>query len=138
MASRSSKNKESNRTVPEGGDPVQSPEIIKSLDEDPYRHIGDLGDGAYGVVDKVERGGIIFARKKIRISTGRDREKTLRAAQQEFAILNRLKHRHIIEVVEIFQCKNRFRIIMAQVADTDLTDYMERVDYSKLEQNGIP
>jgi serine/threonine protein kinase len=108
--------------------PVESPEIIKSLDEDPYKHIADLGDGAYGIVDKVERGGIFFARKKIRFSTGRDREKTLRTTQKEFTILNRLKHRHVIEVIEIFQCKNRLRIIMAQVADTDLGEYMERVD----------
>jgi serine/threonine protein kinase len=70
----------------------------------------------------------MFARKKIRFSPGRDREKTLRATQREFAILKRLKHRHVIEVVEIFQCKERLRIIMAQVANTDLKEYMERVD----------
>jgi serine/threonine protein kinase len=108
--------------------PIKNPEIIKSFDEDPYMHIADLGDGAYGIVDKVERDGRMFARKKIRLSPGRDREKSLRATQREFAILKRLKHRHVIEVVEIFQCKERLRIIMAQVANTDLKEYMERVD----------
>ena len=101
---------------------------ILTLDEDPYKHLTDLGDGAYGIVDKVERDGRVYARKKIRFSRTQGREVILRAAQNEFAVLRRLKHRHIIEVVEVFQCKNRIRMIMAQVADTDLQEYLERVD----------
>ena len=46
----------------------------------------------------------------------------------EFAIPKRLKHRHLIEVVEIFQFKSRLRIMMAQVAETDMKEFMERVE----------
>ena len=108
--------------------PAYEPGLVRSLDEDPYKHVADLGDGGYGIVDKVELGGKVYARKQIRITTGRDRDRMLQAIQKEFAVLDRLKHPHIIEVVEIFQCKNRVRIIMAQVADTDLKEYMEQVD----------
>jgi serine/threonine protein kinase len=117
-----------NRNKSSTQSPEGSPIALRVLNEDPYTHIVDLGDGAYGIVDKVERDGKVYARKKIRLNTGRSREKILQETQKEFAILKRLRHRHVIEVVEVFQIKNRLCIIMTQVADMDLKEFMERVD----------
>jgi serine/threonine protein kinase len=80
-----------NRNKSSTQSPEGSPIALRVLNEDPYTHIVDLGDGAYGIVDKVERDGKVYARKKIRLNTGRSREKILQETQKEFAILKRLK-----------------------------------------------
>ena len=94
-----------------------------------------LGNGSYGYVDKVyeklPKSGstrAVYARKSIRITREWDREDLLRSAQNEFKILNRLKHRHIVRVLDIYQFENRLSIIMLQVANGDLANYLHSVD----------
>jgi serine/threonine protein kinase len=104
--------------------------VIPILDNDPYIYLSHLGDGGYGVVDKVRRvdePGKVFARKRIRLKCGR-LDRTLQETYREFKILKRLNHEHIINVVEIFRCQNRLFIIMEQVADTDMKEYLECLD----------
>jgi serine/threonine protein kinase len=101
---------------------------IPILEEDPYKPISFLGKGAYGVVAKVEREGKVYARKTIIFSTTHDHEKTLRDTQSEFTILSRLKHKHIVEVVEMFYCQKQFHIVMAQVAESNMKEFLEHVD----------
>jgi serine/threonine protein kinase len=96
---------------------------IKEVDKDPYEHIERLGRGRDGVVDKVRQRGKIYARKVISHS-----KRGIDATKNEFSILLRLKHRHVLQVVEVYQYRNHLSIIMAQVADTDLSRYLETVD----------
>lgn len=62
-----------------------------------------------GIVGEVKCRGVLFARKRL-FTTGREREKILRETRKEFDVLNRLKHRRIISVVEIFLDKDRINI----------------------------
>ena len=96
----------------------------------PYVSLGILGHGSYGVVDRVEKRGspgTLFARKTIRI-TGRNREFYLKTAENEAKILRRLKHRHIVSIVELYQYRNQLSIIMLQVAEFNLEQYLEYTD----------
>ena len=103
---------------------------------DPYKHLDHLGHGAYGYVDKVQDvtlppppvEPVVYARKVIRIRAGWNRENQLRSVRNEFTILNRLNHNHIVSVLDIYQCKNRLNIIMREVADSDLAEYMLNID----------
>ena len=80
---------------------------IRILEVDPYKSVDYLGHGSYGYVDKVHEKlpksgstSAVYARKSIRITREWNREALLRSAQNEFKILNRLKHEHIVRVLE--------------------------------------
>jgi serine/threonine protein kinase len=110
-------------------------DIIENVSADPYKHLDHLGHGAYGYVDKVcaaqpQASGAtaVFARKVIRITSGWNRENQLRGAMNEFKILKRLNHYHVVKVFEIYQYKNRLNIMMQQVADCDLAEYLQAPD----------
>lgn len=99
--------------------------------KDPYQHIDFLGNGAYGYVDtvkKVDEPPAVYARKTIRITSGRNREVQLRSAEHEFRIINRLKHCHVMRVLDIYSYRNKLSIIMLDVADTDMKEYLEKLD----------
>jgi serine/threonine protein kinase len=99
--------------------------------KDPYQHIDFLGSGAYGYVDTVKRidePSAVFARKTIRITSGRNREAQLRSVEREFEILNRLQHCHVMRVVDIYSFCNKLSIIMLHVADTDMKEYLDKLD----------
>lgn len=107
------------------------PAIRTVVEKDPYQHIEYLGSGAYGWVDTVRKvvdPGVCFARKTIKITTGRNRDVQLKAVETEFEILRRLRHHHIIKVVEIYSCKNKLSIIMSDVAEGDMKEYLEKLD----------
>lgn len=87
----------------------------QAVEIDPYESISSLGKGAYALVDKVQRRGkpgVFFARKTIKIS-GASHEDHLKLASNEFQILRRLKHRHIIRVEELYTFEDELSIIMA-------------------------
>jgi serine/threonine protein kinase len=101
------------------------------VDKDPYQHIDFLGSGAYGWVDtvrKIVNPGAVFARKTIKITTGRNRDVQLKAVESEFEILRKLRHHHIIKVLEIYSYKNKLSIIMSPVAECDMKEYLEKLD----------
>jgi serine/threonine protein kinase len=116
--------------------PTQStPGLLPQID--PYQHIDFLGSGAYGYVDTVQRvgqPGAVFARKTIRITTGRNREVQMRSAHSEFRILQRLKHHHVMQVLEIYRYRNKLSVIMLQVAETDMKEYLEKLDEMEVGQ----
>jgi serine/threonine protein kinase len=98
---------------------------------DPYQHIDFLGSGSYGYVDTVQRvgqPGAVFARKTIRITSGRSRDVQMRSAQSEFKILQRLKHHHVIQVLEMYCFHNKLSVIMLHVAETDMDEYLGKLD----------
>jgi serine/threonine protein kinase len=101
---------------------------------DPYQHVNYLGHGAYGYVDKVREkqpsngSSAVFARKVVRISSIKDRQYLLRSVLNEFKILNRLNHRHVVKVLQVYQWKDCLSIIMSQVADSDLAEYLQKTD----------
>jgi serine/threonine protein kinase len=111
-------------------EPIQSG--TGSLPEtDPYQHVDFLGSGSYGYVDTVRRvgqPGAVFARKTIRITSGRSRDVQMRSAQSEFKILQRLKHHHVIQVLEMYCFRNKLSVIMVHVAETDMDEYLGKLD----------
>jgi serine/threonine protein kinase len=105
------------------------------LSNDPYRHLDHLGHGSYGYVDKVCLNtdvalppSRVYARKVIKITASGNKETILESTRNEFTILRRLKHRHVVSVLELYQCRNLLSIIMEQVADTDLAEYLQSTD----------
>jgi len=52
----------------------------------------------------------------------------MRSAQSEFEILKRLKHHHVMQVLEIYRYRNKFSVIMLHVAETDMKEYLEKLD----------
>jgi serine/threonine protein kinase len=95
--------------------------------EVPFKHLDILGRGCYGIVDKVERisslsdspSSEVYVRKIIytrRHRTARQQGRIL----SEVRIVGRLKHPHIVELVETYEVGLKFGIIMSLLADTDL------------------
>jgi serine/threonine protein kinase len=106
---------------------------IEARSPDPYRHLAHLGSGAYASVDMVCHStgsppSAVYARKTFRTAGGGNRERVFERAREEFAILRRLNHPHILAALEIYQYQNRPCIMMAQVAETDLAEYLETTD----------
>jgi len=85
--------------------------------------MGHPGRGRDGVVDKVRQRDKIYARK-----VNSHSKRGIDVTKNEFSIPLRLEHRHFLQVVEVYQYRNHLSIIMAQVTDTDLGRYLERVD----------
>ena len=103
------------------------------IEKDTYQHLGYLGHGTYGIVDKVKKLGSsnrVYARKTIGI-TNRNSEALLESAANEFKILCKLNHRHVIQVLEMYKLDNRLSIIMLQVAESNLQEYLEKIDTAK-------
>jgi serine/threonine protein kinase len=116
---------------PQQGSMYPKPALRPAVERDPYQHIDFLGSGAYGYVDTVKsvvNPGAVFARKTIRITTGRNRETQLKSVETEFGILRRLEQHHVIQVLELYSFRNKLSIIMLQVADTDMKEYLEKLD----------
>jgi serine/threonine protein kinase len=119
------------RFFPERGSASEWNPSIRTFEKDPYQHIDHLGSGAYGYVDtvvKVDQPSAVFARKTIRITSGRNRDAQLKSVEGEFKILHRLRHEHIMAVLEIYNHRNKMSIIMLDVADMDMKEYLEKLD----------
>ncbi|KAF2809496.1 kinase-like protein [Mytilinidion resinicola] len=99
--------------------------------EVPYKHLEVLGRGNYGLVDKVERtlplsdwntpG--IYARKVIRTGyshAARQQERIM----SEINIVRKLRHSHVVELVETYQAGLEFGIIMSPAAEMDLKEFL--------------
>ncbi|KAH9208160.1 kinase-like domain-containing protein, partial [Leptodontidium sp. 2 PMI_412] len=109
---------------------------ITVFENDPYQHIDHLGSGAYGYVDtvkKVNQPSAVFARKTIRVTSGNSREAQLKSVEKEFKILDRLRHEHVMTVLEIYSFRNKLSIIMLDIADMDMKEYLEKLDEVSLE-----
>ena len=84
-------------------------------------------------VKKVNQPSAVFARKTIRVTSGKNREAQLKSVEEEFKILHRLRHEHVMAVLEIYSYRNKLSIIMLDIADIDIKEYLEKLDDVSLE-----
>ena len=108
---------------------------IAVFSSDPYKHLDHLGHSSYAYIDAIcpntdttLPASLVYARKVIKITGSGDREKLLESARIEFTIHRRLKYRHIVSVLELYQYNNRLAVIMEQIADSDLAEYLRNTD----------
>jgi serine/threonine protein kinase len=110
--------------------------------KDPYHSLRFLGKGSYGVVDEVQSSinGSVYARKTFFLTTRHpEREMLIEKIKQEARITHQLQHRHIAKVIETYQWRQNFGIIILPVADTDLSilldslDSLEDQDYNRVD-----
>jgi serine/threonine protein kinase len=103
------------------------------------RRVGDyeildvLGEGAYSEVKRVRHipTGCVFVAKIIR-KTNQQVENDVRL---EISILRRLKHRNIVQLIEILESPNNYYIILEPVMGGDLCDVIMGMDTPLPEQD---
>lgn len=89
----------------------------------PFQKVDHLGKGAYGIVDKVQRGSQFYARKTFTIYKHQKR-KLLDQISQEVKMITAIQHIHAVRLVETYACKLEYAMIMTPVADGNLADYI--------------
>lgn len=101
----------------------------------PFEERGILGSGGFGQVDKVLS--LIsfkeYARKRVsrkQAFGGRGTE-AMKQFVAEIAILKRLKHCHVVELLGSYTDPKYIGLIMSPVADIDLSTYLLQADSSK-------
>jgi serine/threonine protein kinase len=93
-------------------------------DDVPYRHVEHLGEGGYGVVDKVrDSAGELYARK-VQVISKFPRE----VIENEAKIMSKLRHPHIILLKELYRTNRLFCMVMLPVADGNLKELLARAD----------
>ncbi|KAH7082896.1 kinase-like domain-containing protein [Paraphoma chrysanthemicola] len=104
---------------------------LASTEDTPFEKIQELGKGGYGYVDRV-RSNVSYreyARKLIpRGRTFRKDKAVLRDFERELAMLKKLTHHHIVELVGSYTDPKYVGLIMSPVADRNLDDFLDR-DY---------
>lgn len=99
----------------------------------PFRPCGFLGDGALGHVDKVFSllSSKEYARKRIQRGRlcGRAREH-MKVYETELAVLKRVKHHHIVELIGSYTDPRYLGLIISPVADSDLSTLFTSVPLS--------
>jgi serine/threonine protein kinase len=92
----------------------------------PLTEHGFLGRGAFGDVHKVKTIGpsIEMARKQIYCN----RRITMTEVKNEVAILEKLRHRHVINLVGSFTHRKTLGLLLLPVAVCDLGDFLEELD----------
>ncbi|KAH7402717.1 kinase-like domain-containing protein [Pyrenochaeta sp. MPI-SDFR-AT-0127] len=104
----------------------------KMLAENPplisEQHSEPLGTGAYGIVDSIQIGTKLYARKSIMLP--RYNQKSIRdSIANELSAVRTLGHPHVIRVHLTYEDKSRFFIVMRPLADYDLEAYL--AEYSQ-------
>jgi serine/threonine protein kinase len=108
--------------------------IYEDSQQIPFEHVDLIGHGAQGSVDSVKRDGKLFARKTFVLSrTPKPQE--LERVIQETSITTRLIHEHIVRLVETYQHRNKYAIIMEPVAEGNLATYLADLDDVPLGQD---
>jgi serine/threonine protein kinase len=93
----------------------------------PFQKIEHLGRGAYGVVDKVQRGSQFYARKSFTIYK-HHRRRILDEITHEIRLANSIKHIHAVSLVETYTCGLEYAMIMEPVADGNLAEFIHDMD----------
>ncbi|KAF2025765.1 kinase-like protein [Setomelanomma holmii] len=108
---------------------------VASTEDTPFEKLEELGQAAYGYVDRV-RSNITYrkyARKLIpRGRTFRKDRSVLRDFERELATLKKLSHDHVVELIGSYTDPKYVGIIMSPVADRNLDDFLDR-DYIPIE-----
>jgi serine/threonine protein kinase len=110
--------------------------VYQKPEEIPFRHMEPIGHGGQGSVDAVEREGKLYARKTFVLSrTPKPME--FEGVLREVKITDSLVHKHIVRLIETYQRKNTYAIIMEPVAEGNLGTYLSDLDdIPKGEDNG--
>jgi hypothetical protein len=96
-----------------------------------FENVGEpLGHGTSSTVFKVKhddprRGETLYARKLAARGRVKDQEAKLRLFMQEWKILRRIKHRHIVNLIASYTDKRSFALIMEPVADESLRSMLD-------------
>jgi hypothetical protein len=105
--------------------------VIENGDEH-FQNVGKpLGEGRWSKVFKVKhddmgRGENFFARKLASRGRIKDQEAMLRLFMQEWKILRRINHRHIVNLIASYTDKTSFALIMSPVAKESLKTMLDR------------
>jgi tRNA A-37 threonylcarbamoyl transferase component Bud32 len=130
---------------------VAAPPVIRTLDDSwsspvvtpthtqytnprqiPFRHGHYIGHGSQGTVDTVERsseppGGKLYARKQFMLSRT-PKPMKLDPVLQEIRIASNLQHKHVARLIETYQCKNIYAMIMEPVAEGNFGVFLSDLD----------
>ena len=119
---------EEQSSIPEG-----SHRTYPSGENDPYQSVTFLGQGGSGSVEEVHYLGnrdVRYARKRLNqnhILQSR-RLEIIQELIEEARIIQRLQHDHIIKLIETYQWRDQFYVVMTPVAETDLKRYLMKLD----------
>jgi serine/threonine protein kinase len=110
-----------------------APMALASLTEDPYTSTRLLGSGGGGFVDEVVRKSdpsrVCYARKQVyRHGSLANRALLKEQLISEARIIQQLRHRHIVRVVDVYVKDEQLAVVMLPVADIDLGEYLKQVD----------
>ena len=86
-----------------------------------------LGDGSYGEVDEVRElsTGASYARKHIHLDHNKPSETIANEVRNEVAIMQKLRHQHIVMVLFYLKEKGAYSIFMLPVAQYNLREYLD-------------
>ncbi|ORX98445.1 kinase-like domain-containing protein, partial [Clohesyomyces aquaticus] len=90
----------------------------------PIKVLENVGTGAYAIVESVDIGSRLYARKSIglpRYNQNRIRQ----TIQNEISVIRSLAHPHIVQVYFTYEEKSRFAIVLHPLASCDLEAYLE-------------
>jgi serine/threonine protein kinase len=108
------------------------PDHVHTGSTDIFQRLGVLGSGGYArIVDKVEdtrRPGLVLARKCYDIAPPLDEPSKIDSIRREISIMKRLKHRHVISYVGSYLWNGQFFVLLEQVADQDLEQFLRCMD----------
>ena len=87
-----------------------------------------LGSGSYGEVDEVRElsTGASYARKHIHLDNDKPSETIANEVRNEVAIMQKLRHQHIVTVLFYLKEEGAYSIFMLPVAQYDLREYLNR------------
>jgi serine/threonine protein kinase len=106
----------------------------------PFRSVSLLGSGGFAQVEKVKSTitGLEYARKILDRRSFRTMRDTLPQFEREISTLKKLRHQHIVEVITSYTDPQYAAIIMAPVADCDLSVFLRRATNSVDERSYLP
>ncbi|KAH7312161.1 kinase-like domain-containing protein [Stachybotrys elegans] len=100
----------------------------KRFDSRLIRH-DDLGQGAFGRVEKVSYGSVFLARKRI----GRRRGVTIEDLRQEALTMHKLDHRHVVKLVATYAPRgHELCLLIWPAAVCNLKDLLEDIESLRL------
>ena len=113
---------------------------VASSEDLPFRVLEELGQGGFGSVDKIESllSFNVYARKRIhRRRNFKGNQQVIADFERELATLQRISHRHIIELVGSYSDHKFVGLIMSPVCESDLEMYLTGQKLSKAQKSHL-
>ncbi|KAF2476325.1 kinase-like protein, partial [Lindgomyces ingoldianus] len=95
----------------------------------PIKVLENVGTGAYAIVESVEIGSRLYARKSIALPRY-NQNRIRQTIQNEVSVIRSLAHPHIVRVYCTYEEKSRFAIVLDPLASCDLEAYLESAQHS--------